>query len=133
MISPVKITLRISIFLIAVLFILPAPISNARGSGLLKARKAARVKAWRSEIVQDPCSVVTLINFGQEINSKLETTDCRLDDGSFLDLYGFYGYAGQQISISLTSTMFDAYLFLANDQLDVVDEDDDGGGGSNAR
>jgi uncharacterized protein (TIGR03437 family) len=127
MIRSINVTLRVLALLIAVLFIFPTTVSKAKGSG------PARAKAWRSSVVQDPCSVVTLINFGQEISSKLEATDCDLGDGSFLDLYGFYGFAGQQISVSLNSSAFDAYLFLANDDFDVLDEDDDGGGGTNAR
>ncbi|MEM9904992.1 MAG: PPC domain-containing protein, partial [Cyanobacteria bacterium P01_D01_bin.44] len=43
---------------------------------------------------------------------QLEANDNRLDDNSLYDLYRFTGEAGQQVTITLASLDFDAYLFL---------------------
>jgi uncharacterized protein (TIGR03437 family) len=94
---------------------------------------AGRVPLRGAPLQNNPCTTFTPINFGQEVNGKLETADCHLDDGSFADLYAFNGFAGQQIAITLNSAAFDAYLFLLGTGGTVIREDDDGGGGSNAR
>jgi len=57
---------------------------------------------------------------------------CQLSDQSWVDFYGFSGTAGQQVTISLSST-WDNYLFLLNPAQDVATEDDDSAGGTNAR
>jgi uncharacterized protein (TIGR03437 family) len=141
MIHPLFSWSRAAVLLIAILLLFPASVSNVKGAGVKGAwakglgasRALARSKVWRPSVVQDPCSAVSPINVGQNVNGKLETTDCVLNDGSFADLYVFYGFAGEQISIALNSTAFDAYLFLADSNFNVIGEDDDGGGGSNAR
>ena len=80
--------------------------------------------------------VETPITIPSTVNSSLTSDDCQLQDGTRYDIHRFNGTAGQQVSISLTSADFDAYLFLLisdGQSLVVVGEDDDGGGGTNAR
>lgn len=122
-----------ALLLAGLLLIAPAagqsPIKQPKGRAAAK----NRVSAARTSTAQDPCATLTPINFGQDVNGTLGTGDCALDDGSFADLYSFSGVAGQQIAISLTSTAFDAYLFLLDADQNVVEDDDDGGGGTNSR
>jgi hypothetical protein len=55
---------------------------------------------------------------------------------SFLGTYGkgysFHGEAGHEVTITLSSYDFDAYLFLMDDNKEVLIEDDDGGGYPNS-
>ena len=81
----------------------------------------------------DPCSTVTPITIGQQVNGSLSTADCRFSDGSYLDFYGFSAVGGQQVSISMDSSSFDTYLFLIGPGGNVVAQDDDGGPGVNSR
>ncbi|MGH9839406.1 MAG: S8 family serine peptidase [Blastocatellia bacterium] len=80
-----------------------------------------------------PCTPVASITAGQQLNGRLDTTDCQLEDGSYADLYSFSGVAGQQIAIALDSAQFDAYLLLRNPGGVIIEQDDDGGGGLNSR
>jgi FG-GAP-like repeat/Putative binding domain, N-terminal len=81
----------------------------------------------------DPCDEAAFIAFGQTINGQLASTDCRLPDNSYADFYLFNGTQGQQVTINLSSSVFDAYLAVANESGTFTVEDDDGGGGTNSR
>ncbi|MEO1400612.1 MAG: trypsin-like peptidase domain-containing protein [Cyanobacteria bacterium J06635_1] len=61
---------------------------------------------------------------------RLEQGDPQLRDGSFYDEYAFEGQAGQQVVISLTSSDFDTYLFLADEAGNQIAENDDVSGSS---
>lgn len=80
----------------------------------------------------DPCATASPIYFGQSISAKLESTDCRLDDGSYADFYTFDGLQGEQIDLRMAG-YFDSYLGVANESGTWVIEDDDGGGYPHAR
>ena len=76
----------------------------------------------------------TPITVGQTItNGALASGDCKLPDETPFDLYTFSGTAGQQVAVSMSSTAFDAYLFLVGPDAEIIAENDDGGGGTNAR
>lgn len=75
----------------------------------------------------------TPINFGQTVNGTLSTSDCSLDDGSFVDVYSFSGTTGQRISILMTSPAFDTFLYLLRPDGSVLQIDDDGAGGTDSR
>ena len=81
------------------------------------------------------CGTPTPISFGQTINGSLASTDCRFPTGGdhFSDAYTFTGTAGQQISISMSSSAFDTFLHLVGPNGAIVSTDDDGGGGTNSR
>ncbi len=79
-----------------------------------------------------PCAA-TPIGFGQTINGNLSTNGCPLGDGTYYDVYSFNALAGQRISVSMSSSAFDAYLFLNKPDGTNLYQDDDGGGGSTAR
>ena len=76
----------------------------------------------------------TPITVGQTVgNGSLASGDCKLPDETPFDLYTFSGTAGQQVAVSMSSTAFDAYLYLVGPDAEIVAENDDGGGGTNAR
>ncbi|MFL6212033.1 MAG: PPC domain-containing protein, partial [Pyrinomonadaceae bacterium] len=83
------------------------------------------------------CPTKTPISPGQTLNGALAGTDCGLGDGSFYDEYTFTATAGQQLSVSMSSTDFDTYLFLLKPSetfpSQTTLQDDDGGGGTNSR
>jgi hypothetical protein len=75
----------------------------------------------------------TPISFGQTVNGALSTSDCPLGEGSYVDAYSFSGTTGQRISILMTSSAFDTYLYLLNPDGSVLAINDDGGGVTNSR
>ena len=79
-----------------------------------------------------PCAP-TPISIGQTINGNLTTSACPLGDGTFYDAYSFTATAGQQIAVSMTSSQFNTYLFLAGPDESILAENNDGGGGTNSR
>ena len=66
-------------------------------------------------------------------SGELSSTDCRLDDGSYLDLVQFSGSAGQTVTIDLTSAAFDSYLYLLDPTPVVVASNDDFGLSTDSR
>ena len=60
----------------------------------------------------DPCTTFMPITLGQTFNGQLVAGDCTLDDDTYIDLYSFNGTAGQPISVSMSSSAFDTYLYL---------------------
>ncbi len=73
------------------------------------------------------------IDCNSTVNSVLQTTDCALTDGTFIDFYFFAGIAGQQVTVDLESDDFDTFLFLIDPDADPAETDDDGGDGTNSR
>jgi len=69
---------------------------------------------------------------GEKVRGELTSTDHILSDGTYYDLYAFYGQAGWYLAISLSSQEFDAYLWLYDEERQVIATDDDGGGDTNA-
>jgi Bacterial Ig-like domain (group 2)/Bacterial pre-peptidase C-terminal domain len=70
---------------------------------------------------------------GATVNGTLAQGDCAFDDGTRVDLYRFTLATQRQVTITLRSTAFDAYLVLFDATGAAVDEDDDGAGGTDAR
>jgi Bacterial pre-peptidase C-terminal domain len=81
----------------------------------------------------DPCSTAIPITVGKIISGALSSSSCLQDDGSYIDFYSFSGTAGQPISVSLNSSVFDTYLYLLDPDKDIVEENDDSGDTSNSR
>ena len=88
-------------------------------------------------VTSSPCDASTAITIGQLLNGALATTDCVLDDGSYMDQYQLPITANGRIQIDVSSTAFDAYLILFIRNPDgskvAVGADDNAGGGTNAR
>ena len=76
------------------------------------------------------------ISAERPVNGTLSRSDVRLDDGSYVDYYTYAGTRGEQLTITLRSTAFDAYLAIGAIRFgifDADDEDDDSGGNTDAR
>jgi hypothetical protein len=70
----------------------------------------------------------------QIVEGKLDrNSEIMLRNNAYFNVHQFTGRAGQQIEVKLTSSQFDAYLFLVDPTGKTLAADDDGGGGSNAR
>lgn len=76
------------------------------------------------------------VSLGVANNGSLAATDCT--NGArgttyYTDRFGISVNAGQQISILLTSSTFDTYVYLKSPAGTVLVSNDDGGGGTNSR
>ncbi|HMJ08352.1 MAG TPA: FG-GAP-like repeat-containing protein [Pyrinomonadaceae bacterium] len=92
--------------------------------------------AYTLSLNSDAACSATAITYNQPVNGNLADTDCTVGIGGdpyFTDLYTFNGTAGQQVSITMTSTQFDAYLIFHTPSGTGSVEDDDSGGGTDAR
>jgi hypothetical protein len=88
-------------------------------------------------VTSSPCDASTPIALGQSLNGTLSTSDCALEDGSFMDQYQITISANARIQIDVTSAAFDAYLILflrnADGTKTAVGADNNSAGGTNAR
>ncbi len=74
------------------------------------------------------------LTIGITTAGTLAATDCfGYDDGSLGDIYRFIRATTNTVTITMTSTTFDAYLRLLDSFGDLIVEDDNTGGGTNAR
>jgi hypothetical protein len=98
------------------------------------AAKTGRPAGTRSTIAKaSPNCNPNTISCGQTVTGGLSSTDCQLEDGSYIDFWKFQGTAGQDVTVTLRSTAFDTYLFLFDPTPEIAVEDDDSGGGSNSQ
>lgn len=82
------------------------------------------------------------IALGGTVNATLASSDCDLNDvgsgGGYFESYRLNVASDTTVDVSLTSGVFDTYLFLLRvraedvDSLELVAQDDDGGGGTNS-
>lgn len=82
--------------------------------------------------VPDPGSRGT-IEFGQNVQGRLETGDEQMNDGTWADVWLFTGRAGQTVTIELRSEEFDTYLQLLDAEGNRIAEDDDSLGDLDSR
>lgn len=88
------------------------------------------VSAW-----QAPAHAQEELKKGVTGNGALATSDPKLDDDSFYDLWTYRAQAGESLRITLRSSDFDAYLAVGRmdgDQFESEKTDDDGAGGTDA-
>ncbi len=103
--------------------LIPALASAAKTG---KAPGAATSKAHQ-------CSQFSAISCGQTVNGSITSSDCDLEDGSFIDFWDFQGSSGQTVTITMASQQVDPWLFLFDPAPNEVARDDDSGGGTTAR
>jgi hypothetical protein len=76
------------------------------------------------------------IAVGQTVRGSLTSSSPTLDDGSHYAEYTVSGRSGQQVTITLRSSDFDAYLAvgrMAGKEFQSIETDDDGAGGTDAQ
>ena len=71
------------------------------------------------------CRLAELGCDGQLVEDGLFEDDCVLQDGSFLDVFSFDLPEAGRVSLSLTSIEFDSYLWLYDENCEVVEANDD--------
>ncbi|HEX8358549.1 MAG TPA: PPC domain-containing protein [Longimicrobium sp.] len=83
-----------------------------------------------------PLNAQTPIRAGQTVRGELTATDPKADDDSHYDVYLYRGRRGENVTFTLRSTAFDAFLTLgrmSGGQFTQMESDDDGAGGTDAR
>jgi hypothetical protein len=73
------------------------------------------------------------INMGDTLARTLDPADCAFGDGTLLDAYSFNAVAGQLVSVSMTSSEFDTYLYLLNPDGSTLASNDDTSTSTNSR
>ena len=78
----------------------------------------------------------TNIRAGETLNGDLAESDAELDDGSYYDYYVYTGRPGEQVTVTLRSAAFDAYLAVGEasgaDGFTELANDDDSAGGTDS-
>ncbi|WP_156398218.1 kelch repeat-containing protein [Duganella sp. Root336D2] len=81
-------------------------------------------------------SCSTPITSGSPVSGLLKSNGCPAGargSSYYVDRYTFSGTAGKVVTIAMSSSSFDTYLYLRDQAGNVVKSDDDGGGGTNSR
>ena len=73
----------------------------------------------------DPCAFQTTHTLGTTTTGQLSTSDCRLSDGSFADLYEINIATAGTYIFTQTSSAFDTYLWLLTPGLTFLGVNDD--------
>lgn len=70
------------------------------------------------------------------LSGDLSSTDARLDDGSYFDVYSYTGVPGERVTVTLRSAEFDTFLVLGHPDgqggFSPLASDDDGAGGTDS-
>ena len=69
----------------------------------------------------------------QTTNGSLSSSDQRMQDGQFYDLYTFNGRRGQNVTLEVTSSQFDTFMMLIFPSGEGVEDDDGVSGTTNSR
>ena len=72
------------------------------------------------------------INMGQTIDGTLSPTDILRDDSTYTDGFIYQGRAGEQITVTMRSSDFDAWLVVDDPNGPLHEHNDDGAGGTDA-
>src|SRR4029079_16697534 len=76
---------------------------------------------------------ITPTTAGTTVAGTLVAGDCTIFDGTFADVYKITVTTTATVQVDLTSTAFDAYLWLYDANFVSITSDDNSGGGTNAR
>ncbi len=101
----------------------------------IRARNGPQGSEWSNQFsfttVNNIICTRTTITLGRTVTGALTDADCEAPHrpGKKADLYTFSGATNQRVTITLSSTAFDAYLVLVGPNNAVLDEDDDDGDG----
>jgi hypothetical protein len=83
--------------------------------------------------VQDPCAYLASYTVGATVTGSLKLTDCQLPDGSGIDFFALTVAAATTLELSMTTSAFDAFLWLFDSTGASIAADDDSGDSLNAR
>lgn len=76
------------------------------------------------------------ITVGQTVQGELTSSDLKLNDDSYADYYVFSGRAGDQVTATMRSRVFDTYMVVGRwdgGRFTSIQSNDDGGGGTDSR
>lgn len=73
------------------------------------------------------------VSNNQTTNGSLSSSDQRMEDGQFYDLYTFNGRRGQNVTLEVTSSQFDTFMMLIFPSGEGVEDDDGVSGTTNSR
>ena len=79
------------------------------------------------------CASLTALPLPADVDGNLETTDEQNPDGTFFDLHAFDVDSDATVTIAMTSSAFDTYLVLFDENGVYITENDDFGGSTNSR
>lgn len=74
-----------------------------------------------------------MITAGQTIGGSLTTSDILREDNTYTDAFFYQGQAGEQITITMRSRDFDAWLIIDDPNGPMHEYDDDSAGGTDAQ
>lgn len=80
-----------------------------------------------------PVTGASVLTPGSAVDGRLQRGDSQLDTGEFFDSYTISGTAGEAVTIEMTSTELDPYLFVRGPQNFARDNDDGPGMRLNSR
>ncbi len=120
--------------LAAISILLPAAVEAVPGSPRLQAPASrtmspellgpfAAAKGFDPSVPpsrSDKACVIMTMTCNSTVESVLTDDDCTLTDGTFFDFWEFPGTDGQTVTIDLTSSDFNTFLFLQDPTGDVV-------------
>lgn len=78
------------------------------------------------------CASLPAIDVGETLSAELSTDD-HFDGSYYFDLYGLTLEAEREVTIGMSSSDFDTYLYLYEADGTYIDEDDDGGEGNEGK
>jgi hypothetical protein len=84
-------------------------------------------------LVDAPTCIIEPLEVGVTVSGSLADTDCPQETWWYADPYEFNPTSAVTLQIDLTSTDFDAFLYVTDANLRFVAFDDDGGTGSDAQ
>jgi hypothetical protein len=79
------------------------------------------------------CAARSTVALGTSVTSTIGYTGCQYPGGTFADIYRIQMSGSTTVDLLLTSSDFDAYLYLLDAKGNLVDQDDDSGGNTDAR
>lgn len=80
----------------------------------------------------DLCMTGLRLTPGESVRASLQEGDCDFGDGTFMDLWFFELAQQTTVTVEMTSSDIDSYLFLLDEEGTVLAQDDNSGGGVDA-
>ena len=101
------------------------------GSGRAASSNAAGSRGM--SMVQIGQMSLPMLTAGQSIGGSLTTSDILRDDNTYTDAFFYQGRAGEQITVTMRSPDFDAWVIVDDPNGPMHEHDDDSAGGTDSR